>query len=77
LYRCRAACIGERPDVLLVGLLIGWIVLLPLVTVIGLYVLAPRIRRTKTVNYRPRRLRTYGIVLRRIRRSSHNDQLAP
>jgi hypothetical protein len=77
LSRCRAACTGERADVLLVGLLIGWIVLLPLATVIGLYVLAPRLRRTRTVNYKPRRLSTYGIVLRRIRRSSHNDQFAP
>jgi hypothetical protein len=77
LERCRAACTGERADVLLVGLLIGWIVLLPIATVIGLYLLAPRLRRTRTVNYRPRRLRTYGIVLKRMRRSSHNDQLAP
>jgi hypothetical protein len=77
LERCRAACRGEKADVLLVGLLIGWIVLLPLAIVIGLYVLAPRLRRTRSVDYRPRRLRTYGIVLKRIRRSSHNDQLAP
>jgi hypothetical protein len=67
----------EKAVMLFVGLLVVWIVLLPLATVIGLYVLAPWLRRTKTVNYRPRRLRTYGIVLRRMRRSSHNDQFAP
>ena len=72
---------------LLVGLLV-WIVLLPVATVVGLYVLVPRLRRARDGNpprrqrrasggYRPRRLSTYGIVLRRIRRSSHNDQLAP
>ena len=62
---------------LLVWLLLVWIVLIPLATVGVLYVVVPRLRRTKRVRYRPRRLRTYGIVLNRIRRSSHNDQLAP
>jgi len=73
---------------LLVVVLVVWIVLLPLATVVGLYVLAPRLRRSRdgskpprlrqsSGGYRPRRLSTYGIVLRRIRRSSHNDQLAP
>jgi hypothetical protein len=62
---------------LLVGLLILWIVLLPLATVIGLSVLVPWLRRTRSVNYKPRRLSTYGIVLRRILRSSHKDQFAP
>jgi hypothetical protein len=62
---------------LLVELLLVWIVLIPLATVAVLYVVVPRLRRTNRVRYKPRRLRTYGIVLRRIRRSSHNDQLAP
>jgi hypothetical protein len=81
LDRCRTACRGERADVLLVELLLAWIVLLPLATVAVLYVLAPRLqqkrKRKRTVRYRPRRLRTYGMVLRRILRSSHNDQFAP
>jgi hypothetical protein len=62
---------------LLVELLLVWIVLIPLATVGVLYVLVPHLRRTNRVRYKPRRLRTYGIVLRRILRSSHNDQLAP
>ena len=53
-----------------------WIVLLPLATVVVLYVVVPLLRRAGR-GYRPRRLSTYGIVLRRIRRSSHSDQLAP
>jgi hypothetical protein len=59
-------------------LLVVWIVLIPLVTVGVLWVVVPRLGRAKNrVRYKPRRLRTYGIVLRRIRRSSHNDQFAP
>jgi hypothetical protein len=61
----------------LVELLLMWIVLIPLATVGVLYVVVPRLRRRDRVDYKPRRLRTYGIVLSRIRRSSHNDQLAP
>lgn len=59
-----------------VYVLVAWIVLVPLVTVAGLYVMAPLLRRAG-YGYSPRRLSTYGIVLRRIRRSSHSDQLAP
>lgn len=62
---------------LLVWLLLVWIVLIPLATVGVLYVMVPRLRHPKRVGYKPRRLRTYGIVLSRIRRSSHKDQLAP
>ncbi len=63
---------------LLVEVLLMWIVLLPLATVGVLSVVVPRLRHTgPRVHYRPRRLSTYGIVLRRIRRSSHKDQLAP
>lgn len=62
---------------LLIGLLVVWIVLIPVATVVGLYVLAPRLRRANRARYKPRRLRTYGIVLSRMRRSSHSDQLAP
>jgi hypothetical protein len=62
---------------LLFGLLLVWIVLIPLATVGVLYVVVPRLRRPKSARYKPRRPRTYGIVLRRIRRSSHNDQFAP
>jgi hypothetical protein len=61
---------------LVVVLVVVWIVLLPLATVVGLYVVAPRLRQARS-DYRPRRLSTYGMVLKRIRRSSHNDQLAP
>jgi hypothetical protein len=75
--RCRTGCIGERPDVLLEDVLVVWIVLLPLATVLVLYAVAPLLHRRRDVNYRPRRLRTYGIVLRRILRSSHSDQFAP
>jgi hypothetical protein len=63
--------------VLLVELLLVWIVVLPFATVAVLYMLAPLLHHASGVSYRPRRLRTYGIVLRRIRRSSHNDQFAP
>jgi hypothetical protein len=62
---------------LLFWLLLVWIVLIPLATVGVLYVLVPHLRRRDSVRYKPRRLRTYGIVLKRILRSSHNDQLAP
>ena len=62
---------------LLVWLLLVWIVLIPLATVSVLCVLVPRLRRANRVGYKPRRLSTYGIVRRRIRRSSHNDQVAP
>jgi hypothetical protein len=67
----------EKAVMLLVGLLLVWIVLIPLATVGVLYVAVPRLRRRRGVRYKPRRLRMYGIVLRRIRRSSHNDQFAP
>jgi hypothetical protein len=63
--------------VLLLELLVVWIVLIPLVTLGALCVVVPRLRRAHGARYKPRRLSTYGIVLRRIRRSSHNDQFAP
>ena len=62
---------------LLVELLLVWIVLIPLATVGVTWVVVPCLHRSDRVRYKPRRLRTYGIVLSRIRRSSHNDQLAP
>jgi hypothetical protein len=47
LDRRRTARRGERANVLLVGLLVVWIVLLPLATVVVLYVLSPRLHRKR------------------------------